>query len=67
MTTQRVPCVHAYWPSIREDGAANLWKCGRCGHSIPWSVGDYAEAYVNGEWLLRHNSTHTALEQEGTR
>jgi hypothetical protein len=47
------PQPHTYTVQIREDGDANIWKCGRCGYSIPWSVGDEAEAYVEGDRLLR--------------
>ena len=57
-----IPCherqpaeLHTYLVQIREDGEANAWKCGRCGHSIPWTVGDYAEAYVEGDRLQREN------------
>ena len=51
--TQHNDCAHNFWPQIREDGAANVWKCGRCGHVEPWTVGDYAEAYVEGNRLPR--------------
>jgi len=47
------PQTHTYWPQIREDGEANIWKCGRCGYSKPWSVDDYAEAYIEGDRLSR--------------
>ena len=47
------PETHHYWPQIREDGDANVWKCGRCGFITPWTVGDEAEAYVEGDRLMR--------------
>lgn len=28
-------CWHHYWPQIREDGAANVEKCGKCGKVKP--------------------------------
>ena len=46
---------HTYVVQIREDGEANIWKCGRCGHITPWTVGDYAEAYAEGDRLQRRN------------
>lgn len=47
------PESHHYWPQIRDDGAANVWKCGRCGCIVAWDVGDEAQAYVEGDKLLR--------------
>jgi hypothetical protein len=48
-------CKHHYWPQIMDDGEANVWKCGRCGHIKPWSVGDYAEAYSEGDRLWKQH------------
>jgi hypothetical protein len=44
-------CTHTYWPQIREDGRANINKCGRCGHIRPWTLVDEAQAIAEGTGL----------------
>ena len=58
-------CEHYYWPQIREDGEANVWKCGRCGLVKPWSVGDEAEAYAEGDRLRQEHHRRADARRNG--
>jgi len=55
------PQEHTYTPQILDDGEANIWKCGRCGYRTPWTVGDYAEAYVEGDRISRAQARHRVV------